>query len=193
MKCFIQVARHSFFVFNFARFLSNKAVLEAVFALINQLNRMNKSKVFLTIVCIAAFTITGMSQRLGVGAQFGDPTGLSLRINNAGKVNLDMLASWRYDRYFFFNIHGLWEQPVAQNVPNFHYFYGPGAFIYVYDRKSNRYYYEDEVGFGISGTIGLNVYLGQHFEIFGQLTPRLGLFRGTYGEIGGGVGARFYF
>ena len=156
---------------------------------------MNKSKVFLTIVCIAAFTATGLSQRLGVGAQFGDPTGLSLRINNAGKVNLDFLAAWDYDRYFIFNMHGLWEQPVAKNVPNFHYFYGPGAFIEVHDRNyyRNNYYYEDEIGLGISGTIGLNVYLGQHFEIFGQLTPRLRLFRGTYGDFGGGIGGRFYF
>lgn len=154
---------------------------------------MKKSTVILTIVFVAAFTTAGLAQRLGVGAQFGDPTGLSLRINNAGKVNLDMLASWYYDRYFFFNVHGLWEQPVAKNVPNFHYFYGPGAFIYVYDRGNPRYYDDEEIGLGISGTIGLNVYLGRHFEIFGQLTPRLSIFRGTYGDIGGGIGARFYF
>jgi len=152
---------------------------------------MKKSTVILTFVLVAAFATTGLSQRLGVGAQFGEPTGLTLRINNAGKLNLDMLASWYFDRYFFLNVHGLWEQPLVSDLPNFRYFYGPGAFLFVYDDRNYRN--GEDIGLGISGNVGLNVYLGRHFEIFGQLTPRLALIRSTYGNIGGGVGGRFYF
>ncbi len=143
----------------------------------------------LTVFGCLFIAVRSHAQQFGIGAQFGEPTGLSLRINNAGNMNLDMLAAWNFDNYFFFNLHGLWERPVVSDLPKFHYFYGPGAFVVLRDYKRD---YDEEISLGISGTLGLNLYLGR-FEIFGQLTPRLTLVKSTNGDIGGGIGGRFYF
>jgi hypothetical protein len=127
------------------------------------------------------------AQTVGIGGQFGDPSGVTLRINNAGALNYDLLAAWDFDDYFFFNLHGLWEHNLAP-APKLNYFYGPGAFIGFRDRGR----WEDEdVFLGLSGTIGLNIYI-QKLEIFGQVTPRLALVPGTDGDVGGGIGLRFY-
>jgi hypothetical protein len=139
--------------------------------------------VFFSLRCIQA-----SGQKIGIGAQFGEPTGLTVRVNSAGNINLDMLAAWNFDNYFFFNLHGVWEKRVINDFPKFHYFYGPGAFVVLRNRGHN---YTDEASLGISGTIGLNVYLGR-VEVFGQVTPRLTLVKSTDGYIGGGIGGRFY-
>ena len=151
---------------------------------------MRKTVFLFSIIFLSLSTGKLIAQQVGIGAQFGEPTGLTVRINNAGGVNLDMLAAWYFDQYFFFNVHGLWERRLIKDLPKLNYFYGPGAFIVLHDRYRDRYN-DQEVSLGISGSIGLNVYLGR-VEIFGQLTPRLALVRSTYGNIGGGIGGRFY-
>jgi hypothetical protein len=45
---------------------------------------------------------------------------------------------------------------------------------------------------GISGQFGLNFFVEQ-FEVFLQLTPRLHVLPATDGDVGGGVGLRYYF
>jgi hypothetical protein len=129
------------------------------------------------------------AQSVGIGGQFGDPSGLSLRINNAGALNYDILAAWDFDDYFFVNLHGLWEQSLAP-APQLNYFYGPGIFMGFRDRGR---WEDDDVYLGLSGTLGLNVYIQQRLEIYGQVTPRLALVPDTDGDVGGGIGLRFYF
>jgi hypothetical protein len=45
---------------------------------------------------------------------------------------------------------------------------------------------------GISGTIGISIMVEQ-FQIFASVTPRLSLIPGTDGDVGAGVGVRYYF
>jgi hypothetical protein len=133
------------------------------------------------------FSQVAFSQSLGIGAQFGEPTGLTLRINNKAALGYDILAAWDFDNYLFVNVHGLWEHPLS-GAPKVNYFYGPGVFAGFRERGRWK---EDESFVGASATIGLNVYI-QKLEIFGQLTPRLALAPFTDGDIGGGIGVRFY-
>lgn len=142
---------------------------------------------FILLFTFFIATLALSAQSVGIGAQFGDPTGLSLRFNRVGNLNYDVLAAWDFDDYFFVNVHGLWEHSLA-NEPRMNYFYGPGAFIGVRERGRWR----DNAGaFGISGTVGLNIYI-KKLEIFAQITPRLAIIERTDGNIGGGVGVRFY-
>lgn len=125
---------------------------------------------------------------VGIGAQFGRPTGLTIKFVRPAGPSIDVLAAWDWDDFFFVNVHGLYENRIP-GAGNFNWFVGPGAFIGVLDRGK---FVDDDVVAGISGTLGLSLYLGP-FELFGQLTPRLALIERTDGAFGGGIGGRFYF
>jgi hypothetical protein len=51
---------------------------------------------------------------------------------------------------------------------------------------------DDDAVLGLSGNFGIN-YEFDRFDIFVQLTPRLELISETDFDIGGGLGARFFF
>jgi hypothetical protein len=124
---------------------------------------------------------------VGIGGQIGSPSGITLKIYNPRGFSYDFLAAWNLDDFFFLNIHGLLEHHIGP-TQRLHFFYGPGAFIGIRDRP-NR---DDEVEAGISGSFGIGFVIDR-LEFFGQITPRLALVPSTDGEIGGGVGLRFYF
>ncbi len=126
---------------------------------------------------------------LGLGIQFGSPSGLSLKKYNASGMSLDVLAAWDLDRFFFVNVHGIWERPIGRSGLNL--IYGPGAFWGI-ERQRNTVEEGKKSVIGLSGTVGLNIYLGQ-IEIFGVLTPRISLTNTSDFHGGGGVGFRYMF
>jgi hypothetical protein len=127
------------------------------------------------------------SGSLGIGGQLGDPSGITLKIFQPGRLSYDFLAAWDADDFFYINVHGLRERRLP-STRNTYYFYGPGAFIGVLDHRGG----DDDVVLGISATVGVGVLFDQ-LEFFGQITPRLALVPGTEGDAGGGVGFRIYF
>lgn len=124
---------------------------------------------------------------IGIGAQIGEPSGVTLLVYNPQRVSYDFLAVWDMDDFFFLNSHALFEQHFGRSN-RAHFFYGPGAFIGLRDRSNDR---DDEVVVGLSGRVGVG-YLFDRFEVYAQLTPRLALSPSTDGDFGGGVGFRFY-
>lgn len=137
-----------------------------------------------------------MGYRLGIGGQLGDPSGLSIkhyRSGSGGALNFrawDFLFAWDlgnddFDR-FFLNVHGEFERPLS-SVP-LKFFYGPGIFVGLIDYPHN----DTKFYGGISGDFGLS-YEIDRFDIFGRLTPRLALVPDTNGDLGGGIGVRFWF
>lgn len=127
----------------------------------------------------------------GLGIQFGEPSGLSLRIYQPGRMSADILLAWDFDDFFYANVHGTWEKSLAGSG-DFNFFYGPGAFIGLRERGDRRLFDGDnDVNFGISGTAGFNVYV-ERVEIYIRLTPRLLLVNRTASHVGGGLGFRFY-
>ena len=69
--------------------------------------------------------------------------------------------------------------------------YGPGLFAGFIER-SRVLDGDDDLFLGISGTFGLAYNIDQ-FEIYLRATPRLAIIESTGGDIGGGLGFRFYF
>lgn len=120
---------------------------------------------------------------IGIGGQVGDPSGVTVKLYNPGTYSLDFLAAWDLDNFFFLNVHGLYERRL-NTEQNVYFFYGPGAFIGLHDR-------DDEVGLGVSGSFGLGLLI-ERFELFAQVTPRLSLIPDTDGDVGGGIGLRYY-
>ena len=142
------------------------------------------------LLCMVFFLPFSHSQRapgdVGVGVQFGSPSGLSLQFYKATGPSLDLIAAWNLDDFFYLNGHGLYQKHIG-NSGNFHFIYGPGAFVGFIDRGDKIH-----VDAGISGTVGLSLLIDK-FEIYGRVTPRLALVDSTDADIGGGLGLRFYF
>ncbi|MEZ4950516.1 MAG: hypothetical protein R2879_08280 [Saprospiraceae bacterium] len=148
-----------------------------------------------SLVALSFFTLcffTAEAQRadgaVGIGAQIGQPTGLTVKVYKPSGISTDILAAWDLDDFFFLNVHGLWERHIGSSE-NFHYFLGPGAFIGIRDHGNEQ---ENDIAVGVSGNFGINVMLGI-LELYGQVTPRLEIIEKTDVDIGGGVGLRFYF
>jgi hypothetical protein len=125
---------------------------------------------------------------VGLGLQIGEPSGVTLQFYNPGSMSWDFLAAWDVDDFFFLNVHGLYYRGIGERN-DVHLFYGPGAFIGLRDRGRDE---DDDVVVGISGTIGIGIMVEQ-FQVFGSVTPRLSLIPGTDGDVGAGVGVRYYF
>ncbi|MFB6274221.1 MAG: hypothetical protein ABEL51_15145 [Salinibacter sp.] len=127
----------------------------------------------------------------GLGVQAGEPSGITLKIYNPNSPSYDFLAAWSFrgNNFFFLNAHALFENPLsAQNVEQpIQWFIGPGAYIGVFEAA------ESEAGIGVSGTIGVDILLSEHFELYLQATPRFELVRETEPDLGGGLGLRYYF
>ncbi len=164
------------------------------------LNQMNSKMTKWSLVLIfAVLSVVGLqAQRsngdVGIGAQFGQPTGLSLKVYKPSGVSTDILVAWDLDDFFFVNVHGLVERHIGDSDV-VHYFIGPGVFLGVRGENGNIFDSDNnnnEVAAGLSGTLGLNVMIGI-VELYGQVTPRLELIDETSGAVGGGVGLRFYF
>lgn len=131
---------------------------------------------------------------IGIGLQFGEPTGISLQFYKAYGPSLDFLVAWDLDDYFFVNGHALWEKPLG-NSGKTNFYYGPGAYIgFREGRGGDRIFNDgnDSVVLGVSGRIGINILIDQ-FELFAHLTPRLTLIDNTNANMGGGFGGRFFF
>lgn len=124
---------------------------------------------------------------VGLGLQLGDPSGVTLQFYNPGATSWDFLAAWDVDDFFFLNIHALYYRGLGSD-PRVHLFYGPGGFIGFRDRGRD----DDEVVVGISGTVGIG-FMIDRFQIYGAVTPRLSVVPDTDGDVGAGIGVRYFF
>jgi hypothetical protein len=147
----------------------------------------------LFVLALGAASLPAQAQRApgaaGLGIQAGEPSGITLKIYNPDRPSYDFLAAWSFDNFFFLNAHVLFEQPLSpEDVEQpVQWFIGPGAYIGI-DEDG-----DSEAGLGVSGTIGLDILLADHFELYIQATPRFELIRETEPDIGGGLGLRYYF
>lgn len=153
---------------------------------------MKKSISILTLAFALILALPAQAQRtpgmVGIGGQFGEPSGLSLKIYNPNRASGDFLAAWDFNEYVFMNGHATFERHL-NNRGTAHFYFGPGAFIEFRDRAGDQ---EDDVEGGLSAKFGLG-FLFNQIEIFGNITPRLQVTPSTQGELGGGVGLRVYF
>lgn len=149
------------------------------------------------VFIIALFLGVGSAQAqrtpgaLGAGGQIGSPSGVTIKVYNPNSISYDFLAAWNREDFLFLNAHGLYERPIAlENVSGIEYFFGPGVFVGVQDLGEGG---EEDVTFGVSARGGVNIPLIDRFEIYAQLTPRISLSPSTEGDLGVGVGVRYYF
>lgn len=117
----------------------------------------------------------------GLGGQVGTPTGLTVKWYPRRTFAFDVLARWNLED--FFNLHGLREW--SFDVSPLHVFLGPGVVL-------GRDEASDDPLTGLSGMLGANFFL-ERFEVHFQVTPRVLVSPDLDGELGWGVGLRYYF
>lgn len=121
----------------------------------------------------------------GVGGQLGEPSGVSIKFYQRPGFAYEVLAAWDLDDFFFLNGHALYEKAVPDSP--LRYYLGPGVLIGIRENAP-----DDDFVIGISGEFGVNFFL-ERYEVFLHLTPRLGVIPDTDGDVGGGIGLRYYF
>ena len=123
---------------------------------------------------------------IGIGAQVGTPTGLTLKYYASQDIGFVFLGSWSLDRFLLFSMHTTYEYPIPDSPLRF--FIGPGLEIgregndryirYAYKRyldarveflslKSLRFSFKDclasssfpEVKITLGGAVGLRYFL----------------------------------
>lgn len=122
---------------------------------------------------------------LGLGAQAGDPYGLTFRWYQNQQIVFDALLSWGFDGHFTLNAHQLLERRLEDSPLNF--FIGPGILFGTREQPNAR-----DLVLGVSSRLGVNFFSGD-FEVFLHLTPRLNIIINPEAELGGGVGLRYFF
>jgi hypothetical protein len=154
----------------------------------------------LLLLAVGVWTLPAQAQRtsgaVGFGGQAGTPSGVTLKVHNNSTASYDVLAAWdARDSFFLLNAHAQFNEGLnAQNVEEgeLEWFVGPGAFVGFFDDIDDNDFDEGEAVIGASGRTGLNFAFAEHFEVYGQVTPRLALIPATQLQIGGGIGIRFY-
>ena len=142
----------------------------------------------LTIGAVSTADAQNLDGDVGIGGQIGEPSGITLKVHNEGGMSYEFLGAFDLDDFFYLNVHGLFENPISDDEA-VNLFYGPGGFIGIYDRPHDD---DDDIALGISGRVGINFYVEQ-FELYAQVTPRIEVIPETAGDVGGGIGFRYYF
>jgi hypothetical protein len=132
-----------------------------------------------------ALVATSASAQTGLGAQIGSPTGISFKVGTgegaiAGAVGWDLEDSISAEVHYLLNER--YRPDIGRDV---RLFYGPGVFL---DGDAN-----DDAVIGVSLGVGLSARVLPEVDVYGLLSPRLGLLSETSVGLGGGLGVRLYF
>lgn len=123
--------------------------------------------------------------RIGIGAQAGRPSGLTIKAYRHPQLAYDLALVWNLRDFVFVEAHRTHERPLP-NSP-LHVLVGPGLFAGL-DEAPRR----NRATLGISGALGLN-FFRERFEVFLQAVPRVRLYPATRAHMGGSVGIRYFF
>mgnify|MGYP007122496513 CR=1 FL=1 len=135
---------------------------------------------------LALLAAAPAAAQTGIGAQVGDPTGITLKIG-AGRGAVALAAGWDLgddDTQISLEGHYFLRETRIPGEADLALFYGPGIFL---KAREDR-----DPSFGASFGIGLSLFATRDIEIYGLVSPRLQLVEETDFDLGGGVGARVY-
>ena len=138
-------------------------------------------------VLFVGLTSGPVAAQTALGAQLGDPTGITLKLG-AGRGAIALAAGWNLsddNSRISLEGHYFLRESRIQGDADLALFYGPGVFV---QARENR----DAIA-GASFGVGLSLRATRDIEIYGLVSPRLQLISETDFDLGGGVGGRFYF
>jgi hypothetical protein len=156
---------------------------------------MKKAALMILLVAAMAGTMSAQTGRsggnTGIGIIFGEPTGVSFKYWTGRTVAIDAAAAWSFVNGGSFQVHA---DLLFHSFDIFRVEKGRMALYYGF---GGRFKTKDENG---DTHLSFRVPLGisyeferAPFEIFVEIAPMLDLTPKTEGNIGGGIGFRYYF
>jgi hypothetical protein len=139
-----------------------------------------KPRIFFSLVCGAMlFSTSPTKAEVAAGVILGEPTGLSVRINQFPVLGVAWSAAhnWMYVHGDYIFIDRTLEEQLR-------WYLGVGAVLHIGDGES---------GIGGRVPIGLLFPFDPKFELFGELVPGLNLVPEIRFNVGGGIGIRYIF
>jgi len=146
----------------------------------------------LSFLLLVAFPLQARNQ-LGLGIQFGVPTGLSGKVW-LGKANaIDFALYYDIDREVYLHSSYLFQyrDPLSLGIPNLYFYAGIGGFLG--DGHWGRRYRDDDAHLGVRIPLGAEIIFLKHFNVFLELVPSTDLIPETDPFFGAALGARFVF
>jgi len=147
-----------------------------------------KKLIFVSIVALFSAGLIAQDSGFGLGAVFGEPTGLSAKVWTGEKTAVDGALAWSFAGSGYVHLHAdfLIHNFDLINVSKgkLPFYFGIGAFLN----------FASDMGLGIRIPVGLAYHFADApLEIFGEIAPGLSLLPATDFYFGGGIGIRYYF
>jgi len=151
------------------------------------------------VIFLFLFTVAGLAQaqtgraggNTGLGIIFGEPTGVSFKLWTSRTVAFDAAAAWSFVGGGSFQLHA---DIIFHSFDLFKVEKGRMALYYGF---GGRFKSEDENGDAVLSfrlPVGISYEFERSpFELFVEIAPMLDLAPKTKGDIGGGIGFRYYF
>ena len=137
----------------------------------------------------------------GLGIMLGEPTGLTMKIWTQNDEAFAFSLGNSYLGQLRIGMDYLWHfNAFNSNIVNL--YAGPGLAVGIgenggwwYNHKNRTWYKEeDDIGLGVRGVIGINVVpRNSPIEIFCEIGLMIGFLPGTYTNMEGAIGIRYYF
>ncbi|MEA3462855.1 MAG: DUF3996 domain-containing protein [Bacteroidota bacterium] len=147
-------------------------------------------KKLLLVLIVSTFSLGLFAQNdgFGLGAIFGEPTGLSAKVWTSQKTAIDGALAWSFAGSGFFHIH------TDFLVHNFDLIDVSEGALPVYFGLGAYMDFASDMGLGIRVPLGMAYHFeSAPLEIFAEIVPGLALLPGTDFYFGGGIGIRYYF
>jgi len=145
----------------------------------------------LILVAIATLFSAGLfaqSSGFGLGAVFGEPTGLSAKVWSSEKTAVDGALAWSFYTPGYLHLHADFLihnfDLIDVSEGQLPFYFGFGAFLN----------FSSDLGLGFRVPLGLAYHFDSApLEIFAEIVPGLSLLPATDFYLGGGIGIRYYF
>lgn len=149
-----------------------------------------RSRAISIIAAVDMLIMAGAAQGrdFGMGAIFGEPTGISGKAWTSSRTAVDFAMAWNLDNEQDFNAH------VDYVYHDFSVFKVTRGALPLYYGVGGRLMDAADTHLGIRGVIGLNyIFAKAPFDLFFEVAPVLDIAPSTETDIEGGFGFRFYF
>lgn len=147
-----------------------------------------KKLILISIVALFSMGLFAQGSGLGLGAIFGEPTGLSAKMWTSEKTAIDGAVAWSFVGSGFLHLHADFlihnYDLISVSEGKLPLYFGLGAFVTL----------ASDLGLGVRVPIGLAYqFEGAPLEIFAEIVPGLSLLPATDFYFGGGIGIRYFF
>ncbi len=157
----------------------------------------------LVLAAIVLFASHGLasaqsrSSRFGLGGMVGEPTGLSMKLRLSPAFAIDFGVGFGGFGPGYGQVHADFLGAVnltEHSRAGMDIYFGGGPRLAFADHGGSRWNGDSGVWLGVRGAVGLVwEFTQRHLDVFVEAAPTLWLLQGVYFDVGGAVGARYWF